>query len=92
MTDDVRDNTAQQRFELDLDGGRIALANYRISGAAMAISHTEVPKELEGRGIGSRLVRGVLAQARARGLKVRPLCPFVRAYMDRHPEYADLRA
>jgi predicted GNAT family acetyltransferase len=51
-----------------------------------------VPKELNGRGIGSRLVRGVLDIARAEGLKVRPLCPFVAAYIDKHPEYADLRA
>jgi predicted GNAT family acetyltransferase len=52
--------------------------------------HTEVPKELEGRGIGSALVRGLLEIARAQGLKVQAVCPFVKAYLDRHPEYADL--
>ncbi|MFN3656236.1 MAG: GNAT family N-acetyltransferase [Pseudolabrys sp.] len=92
MTDDVRDNPDRQRFELDFGGGRLAVAEYRLAGGVLMALHTEVPKELEGRGIGSRLVRGVLAQARARGLKVRPICSFVRAYMDRHPEYADLRA
>jgi predicted GNAT family acetyltransferase len=53
--------------------------------------HTEVPKELEGRGIGSALIRGVLDTARREGLKVNPLCPFAKAYIDKHPEYADLR-
>ena len=53
--------------------------------------HTEVPKELEGRGIGSTLIRGVLDAARKEGLKVNPLCPFAKAYIGKHPEYADLR-
>jgi predicted GNAT family acetyltransferase len=52
--------------------------------------HTEVPKELEGRGIGSALIRGVLDTARRQGLKVVPLCPFAKAYIEKHPEYADL--
>ena len=51
-----------------------------------------MPKALEGHGIGSALVRGVLDIARAQGMKVVPVCPFVKGYMDRHPEYADLRA
>ena len=58
--------------------------------ALLTILHTEVPKELEGRGIGSALVRGLLEIARAQGLKVQAVCPFVKAYLDRHPEYADL--
>ena len=53
--------------------------------------HTEVPKALEGRGIGSALIRGVLDIARAQGLKVNPVCPFAKTYIERHPEYADLR-
>jgi hypothetical protein len=52
--------------------------------------HTEVPKALEGRGIGSGLIRGVLDAARSEGLKVKPVCPFAKAYIERHPEYADL--
>jgi predicted GNAT family acetyltransferase len=51
-----------------------------------------VPKELEGHGIGSALVRGLLEIARAQGLKVHAVCPFVKAYLDRHAEYADLQA
>lgn len=90
MADDVRDNPDRHRFELELGGG-VAFSEYRRSGHVLMIMHTEVPRELQGRGIGSKLVRGVLAQARAQGLTVKPLCSFVRAYMDRHPEYADLR-
>lgn len=90
MPNDVRDNTERRRFELDLDG-HIAFSNYKRADGVLTVLHTEVPAALNGRGIGSRLVRGVLDIARAQGLKVKPLCPFVAAYMDKHPEYADLR-
>ena len=88
---EVRDNTARRRFELDLDG-HTAFSAYRREGSLLTILHTEVPKELNGRGIGSALARGLLDIARVQGLKVKPLCPFVASYMDKHPEYADLRA
>jgi Predicted acetyltransferase len=88
---DVRDNTERNRFELDLEG-HTAFSNYKRADGVLTILHTEVPKELNGRGIGSALVRGLLAMARAEGVKVHPVCPFVKAYMDKHPEYADLRA
>ncbi len=90
MSSNVRDNTDRHRFEFDTDG-HIAFSNYKRADGLLTILHTEVPKALEGRGIGSALVRGVLDIARAQGLKVNPLCPFVKAYLDRHPEYADLR-
>jgi len=86
----VRDNPARQRFELDVDG-HVAFSQYRRAGDRLTVLHTEVPKELEGRGIGSALVRGLLDIARAQKLKVDARCPFVRAYLDKHPEYADLR-
>ena len=90
MPSDVRDNTERHRFELGLDG-HTAFAEYRRADGLLTVTHTEVPKELNGRGIGSKLVRGVLDSAREQGLKVRPLCTFVAGYMDKHPEYADLR-
>ncbi len=90
MSNNVRDNTERHRFELDAEG-HIAFSNYKRSGGLLTILHTEVPKELEGRGIGSALVRGLLAIARAQKLKVNAVCPFVKAYLDRHPEYADLQ-
>ena len=91
MTDAVRDNPARHRFELDADGD-IAFANYRRDGSVLTVMHTEVPKRLEGHGIGSRLVAGALDIARAQGLTVVPRCSFVKAYIKRHPAYADLLA
>ena len=90
MSNNVRDNAERHRFELEADG-QIAYSNYKRVNGVLTVLHTEVPKALEGRGIGSALARGLLDIARTEGLKVQPLCPFVRAYMDRHPEYADLR-
>lgn len=85
----VRDNIARQRFELAVDGA-VAIAAYRLDGTAITFTHTEVPDALEGRGIGSRLVRGALAEARNRGLTVTPACSFFAQYMARHPETQDL--
>jgi predicted GNAT family acetyltransferase len=58
----------------------------------MTFTHTEVPAPLRGRGLGSQMMRGVLQDVRAQGLKVVPRCPFVASYIDRHPEFADLLA
>jgi len=91
MADAVRDNAARHRFELDADG-HVAFSNYRREGAIITVLHTEVPPALNGRGVGSALVRGLLDIARAQELKVKPLCPFVSAYIGKHPEYADLLA
>jgi predicted GNAT family acetyltransferase len=87
--DAVRDNPALNRFELDV-GGHTAAAYYRLSPGVITFTHTEVPAELSGHGIGSELVRGALEAARARGLKVVPKCPFVAAYMAKHPQFNDL--
>ncbi len=89
MSDTVRDNIARHRFELDVEDG-IAFANYRRDGNVLTLTHTEVPKHLEGRGIGSRLVAVVLDIARTQGLTVVPRCSFVTAYIKRHPQYAGL--
>lgn len=91
MTQSVRDNSERHRFELDTEAGP-ALAVYRRDGNTLAVYHTETPPALRGRGIASTLVTGVMEFARAHGLKIAPRCPFVAAYMDKHPEYADLRA
>jgi len=88
---DVRDNTALSRFELDADDVT-AVANYRLAGNVMTITHTEVPPHARNRGIASRLIEGILVDARARGLKIVPLCPFVGAYFSKHPEDKDLLA
>ena len=87
----VRDNRAEAEFELVVDGHR-AVAAYQIEGDTIVFTHTVVPPEMEGRGVGSKLIRGALDLVRDRGLKVVPQCPFVRAYMEKHPETRDLLA
>jgi len=89
MSPAIRDNTALSRFELDA-GGVTAFMNYRLAGNVISLDHTETPVAARGRGLASQLVEGVVQIARARGLKVVPRCPFVRAYFDKHPEVADL--
>ncbi len=94
MTDshsNVIHNEAEQRFELAA-GGQTAVASYRIEGDRISFTHTVVPEEVEGQGVGSRLVRAALDEVRGRGLKVVPLCYFVKGYIERHPEYQDLLA
>ena len=91
MASNVRDDAARNRFELDADG-HIAFSNYKRADGVLTILHTEVPKALEGHGIGSAWIRGVLDTARSQGLKVIAVCPFAKTYIGRHPEYADLLA
>jgi predicted GNAT family acetyltransferase len=91
MGNAVRDNPALHRFELDAEG-LVAFSHYKRDGNTLTIMHTEVPPAINGKGIGSALARGLLDIARAQGLKVVPLCPFVAAYIAKHPEYADLLA
>jgi predicted GNAT family acetyltransferase len=89
MIDTVNNNTAKHRFELDVEG-HIAAAYYERSGNVITFEHTEVPAELGGKGVGSRLVKGALDQARSEGLQVMAQCPFVKAWIGKNPAYADL--
>ena len=68
----------------------VAASYYEIADGVITFAHTEVPPELGGKGIGSKLIKGALDHARAEGLKVIAQCPFVKAYIEKHPEYADL--
>ena len=86
---DIRNNTQLNRFELDVDG-RTAVSYYKLAPGVITFTHTEVPQELSGQGIGSRLAHGALEAARAQGLKVVATCPFVSAYIAKHPEFGDL--
>jgi predicted GNAT family acetyltransferase len=88
-TDKVTDNTARSRYELEMEGA-VAFIEHAGEGDAVAFLHTEVPEVMAGKGIGSKLVRGALDDARRRGLKVVPRCTFVRGYVERHPEYQDI--
>jgi predicted GNAT family acetyltransferase len=81
----VLHNEAAQRFEAVVDG-QLSKVNYRIDDGVMRLVHTEVPHALEGRGIAAAMVKAALDHARAHGLKVAPVCSYVRAYMRRHPD------
>jgi uncharacterized protein len=85
----VTQNEASHRFEITLDG-RTAFLEYHRGRDFLSLVHTEVPAELEGHGIGGRLAKAGLEFARKENLKVVPSCPFVAAYIRRHPEYLEL--
>jgi len=91
MSQEVHDDPAHHRFEL-MEAGRTAFIDYRLAPGVITLVHTEVPPELSGKGVGSRLVRGALELVRASALKVVPRCSFVAAYMGKHPEFNDLLA
>ena len=86
----VRDNPERRRFEVDLGGGALAIAEYTLPAGKIMFTHTEVPEGHEGKGIGTLLIRAGLAAARERGLQVIPICPFFAAYLQRHAEEQDL--
>jgi predicted GNAT family acetyltransferase len=86
----VINNAELHRFELEVDG-HMAASYYRASPGLITFTHTEVPPELGGRGVGSTLVRA-LEPTRAQGLKVASRCPFVSAYLAKDPEFNDLLA
>jgi uncharacterized protein len=82
----VRDNREELRYEILREGELLGEILYRTEPGAVVLVHTEVAPSAEGEGIGSRLVAGALEDIRSRGLRVVPICPFVAAYMRRHPE------
>ena len=92
MTDiSVRDNPGDNRYEAFVDGALAGFSAYALSDGLITFTHTEVDDALEGQGVGSALVRQSLDQVRASGtLRVRPLCPFVRVWIEQHPDYQDL--
>lgn len=82
----VRDNPDELRYELLVDGTLAGEILYRLRSDAVVLVHTEIAPQFEGQGLGSKLVAGALADIRARGLRPVAVCPFVRAYLQAHPE------
>ena len=78
------DNATTHRFELQVDG-QVAFLDYERSDGVLTLIHTEVPEALRGRHIGERLVKGALDAGRAEGSRIVTVCPFVRAYLRKHP-------
>jgi predicted GNAT family acetyltransferase len=92
MAESVRDNTDEQRFELEING-QTAFTYYEMqSPGIIKFMHTDVPLVMSGKGVASRLIKGALEQVRARGLKVKAECEFVAGYLGKHPEFGDLIA
>jgi predicted GNAT family acetyltransferase len=90
-TSEVVNNTSEHRYELAVDG-HIAATYYAIDGGVITFIHTEVPPELGGKGIASKLITGALDQVRVDGLKVIAQCPFVKAFIEKNAAYQDLLA
>ena len=86
----VVDNPAELRYELWTAGAMVGSILYTLEDGAITLVHTDIDPAYEGQGLGSVLVRGALDDIRSRGLKLHPVCPFVVAYIRRHPEQADL--
>jgi len=85
----IINNEAEGRFQAEAEG-EMAFLQYNKSGGPMVLTHTEVPPELEGRGLGSKLVKAALEHARSTNVKVVPQCPFVASYIRDHQEYEPL--
>jgi uncharacterized protein len=89
MTGSVKDNPAKQRFEMEVEG-HLAIADYRLEGNRLAITHVEAPEALRGQGVAGKLMEGVVEAARQRQLKIIPICSYAAAWMRRHKEHQDL--
>ena len=89
MDNKVINNESKSQFEYHEDG-HVAVAGYQLKPDVIVLTHTEVPKELGGRGVGNKLATAALEHARAKSLRVIPLCPFMSSFIDKHPEYKEL--
>jgi predicted GNAT family acetyltransferase len=87
MVEGPRDDRDGRRFVIE-EGGATARLDYRIAPGRLTLVHTDVPDELEGRGIGSQLVRAAVDRAAAEDLTIVPLCPFARRWLRDHPDIA----
>lgn len=90
MDQDVHENIAEHRFELPIAGDAMAVAYYQLDNGRLVLTHTEVPSEYSGQGIGSRLAAGTFELIRKSGRKAVLKCPFMAGYYARHPGYADI--
>lgn len=86
---EIYHNHAKHRFEAGAEP-YLAMLNYQVKGKTVDIIHTEVPEQFQGQGVAGALARSALEWARQAGLKVLPSCPYVKGYIEKHPEFADL--
>ncbi len=90
MSTEITDNAGKSRYEIRLDGELAGFAEYERGEGAVIFTHTEVDSAFEGKGVGGSLARGALDDVRAKGLSVVPLCPFIKKWIGKHPDYRDL--
>jgi uncharacterized protein len=90
MSVTVFDNSMDSRYEARIDGVLVGVSQYELTTDTIVFLHTVVRQWYEGQGVGGAIARFALDDARARGLQVRPLCPYIRGWLGRHPEYGDL--
>ena len=83
---EVKHNKEKHRFELE-QNGLLSVVEYKMKGDVMAFLHTEVPEELEGKGIAARMAKFALEYAREKEIQIIPYCAYIKAYIERHPEY-----
>ena len=88
----VRADDSASRYVLEIDGDNVGTLEYEDDGDVVDLVHTEVDPSRRERGLGSELVAGALDDLRGKGRRVRATCPFVRRFVDGHPDYADLVA
>ncbi|MFY1694485.1 MULTISPECIES: GNAT family N-acetyltransferase [unclassified Solwaraspora] len=88
----VQDDPARHRFEILIDDALAGFAAYRLTPGTVTVTHTEIDPAHRGKGAGDALAHGMLSQIRERDEQVVPQCPFIAAYIDRHPEFASLVA
>lgn len=82
----LTNNKEKSRFEVHIDGF-VAFEDYKLFDGGISYNHTDVPKELAGRGVGSFIAKNILDYAAEHHLKVKPFCPYIKSYIDKHPEY-----
>jgi len=90
MTTEVR--RREHDYEITVDGEHAGVAEFEERPGVVVFTHTVIDEAFGGRGLGSQLVRAGLDDVRARGLKVKPVCPFTRSWIEKHPDYQDLLA
>lgn len=86
----LSDNEAKSRFEIHVGGELAGVVVYDRRGQLIELIHTEVGERFQGAGLAGQLARYSLDTARARGLRVLPSCPYIRQWIQRHPDYQDL--
>jgi len=87
----VSDNRDKSRFEASVDGVLAGFAEYQLTDQLVVFTHTEVDPAFEGRGVGSAIAKAALDQLRAEGgRKALPVCPFIKGWIERHPDYLDI--